>query len=398
MANPSDAQDYARPRAEAAGLHWPTYERQIQQESGWAHWRADGSVKASPTGSMGLGQLNSRFYPRSDWEDPYTNLAKSIEIMASYLKRFGSYRYALASYNWGPGNVGGYTKPDGTVVPPWDGRRETISAQGAHYLDVILGPGWPEPTATNEPGPTPVATTFEDYRDPGHAQFARMPKGVVLHGSRSGKAGNPLDAEYTGTANWELNNPNGYAWHATIGAGRVAMHLTAREWGQHDPWASQEYLGVEFAQPTVNDTITDAQVDAFCDWFTVHVLPVWPSIPLHFPSHAEVDREYGQNQGKTDAYPLNDPRMDALRARIMARLKPQEPPVHVPDEVFAQPGEVGSGLLEMMAEDGTTPAMPSTFLPLGSNPSIAEWAIGLNGYQYLFHIPTGRRWRYPPAA
>lgn len=100
MPDPADAKEFARPRVEAAGLHWPTYERQIQQESGWRHWSSPGVVKSSPTGSMGLGQLNSRFYPESDWRDPYTNLAKSIEIMAGYLKRFGSYRKALAAYNW----------------------------------------------------------------------------------------------------------------------------------------------------------------------------------------------------------------------------------------------------------------------------------------------------------
>src|SRR4051794_1381555 len=155
MADPSDSKEFARPRVEAAGLHWPTYERQIGQESNWEHWSSPGVVKSSPTGSMGLGQLNSKFYPESDWRDPYTNISKSIEIMAGYLRRFGSYRKALAAYNWGPGNVGGYTKPDGTVVEPWDGRRETISAQGAHSLDVILGPGWPEPSDSSPSNEVP---------------------------------------------------------------------------------------------------------------------------------------------------------------------------------------------------------------------------------------------------
>src|SRR5262249_6289468 len=38
--------------------------------------------------------------------------------------------------NWGPGNVA-----------RWDGRRETLPDETEHYLDVILGPGWPEPQA-----------------------------------------------------------------------------------------------------------------------------------------------------------------------------------------------------------------------------------------------------------
>jgi hypothetical protein len=68
------------------------------------------------------------------------------------------------------------------------------------------------------------------------------------------------------------------------------------------------------------------------------------------------------------------------------------------NEAYAQPGQVGSGILEMMAEDGTVPALPSIFHPLGSSPSVAEECVGMNGRRYLFHIPTGRRWRYDPAA
>ena len=63
-------------------------------------------------------------------------------------------------------------------------------------------------------------------------------------------------------------------------------------------------------------------------------------------------------------------------------------------ETFAQPGDVGSGILAMMAEDGTQPAMPSTFLPLGRSPAIIEECQGLNGTQYRWHLPTGQRWRY----
>jgi lysozyme len=60
---------------------------------------------------------------------------------------------------------------------------------------------------------------------------------------------------------------------------------------------------------------------------------------------------------------------------------------------YAQPGEVGSGLLEMMAQDGTVPAGPSTFLPLGRNPAFIEEGIGMNGTTYRWHLPTGKSWR-----
>jgi hypothetical protein len=64
---------------------------------------------------------------------------------------------------------------------------------------------------------------------------------------------------------------------------------------------------------------------------------------------------------------------------------------------YAPPGTVGSGLLELMAQDGTQPAGPSTFLPLGASPAMTEQATGLNGTIYSWHLPTGSSWRYRPS-
>lgn len=58
---------------------------------------------------------------------------------------------------------------------------------------------------------------------------------------------------------------------------------------------------------------------------------------------------------------------------------------------------VGSGLVQMMAEDNTTPAAPSSWLPLGASPSLIEEAVGLNGTTYRWHLPTGSHWRYRPS-
>ena len=353
MADPADAKEYARPRVEAAGFDWPTYEKQIQQESGWAHWSAPGVVKTSYSGAAkGLGQLHKDYYPAEVWSDPYRNIDASIDTMAKNLARFGSYRKALAAYNWGGGNVGGYTDGAGRVHPAWDGTREwrcpheaavaqCRTAQRDHYLDVVLGPGWPEPA--DNTGSADVV--YDDYRDPEPAgRFASQPKGVILHGSRSGRPGNPKRAEYEGTARYEQTNPGGLGWHATLGMNRVALHLTPQEWGWHAMQASRVYLGVEFAQATVDEPITDEQVAAFCAWFERHVRPVWPGLPLHLPSHAEADREFGVNQGKSDVYPLGSPRMDELRARIMARLGRAEP-APAPPPVAAPPPDPRDALI-----------------------------------------------------
>src|SRR5262245_1018355 len=398
MADPADIKEYARPRAEAAGLHWPTVEKQFQQESGWNHWSSPGVVKASPTGSMGVGQLNSRYYPESDWRDPYTNIAKALEIDATYLSRLGTYRKALAGFNWGPGNVAGYTDGAGRSHPAWDGTKawrcphepvvpQCRTAQRDHYLDVILGPGWPEPTAA--PPPPATGIVYQDFRDPEPAgRFAARPRGVVLHGSRSGVAGNPKDKEWLGTARYEVNNPDGLGWHATIGEGKVAVHLTPQEWGWHAKAASQVYLGVEFAQATVDEPITHGQVLAFADWLKTRMLPGWPGLPLHFPSHAEVDREFNQQQGKTDVFPLGDPRMEDLRTRIMALLEAGPAP-----PVFS----VGPGILAKMSEAGDTPASDELFFKHGEKDEWSE-AFGASGARYVYVGSLNRTFRFPPAA
>ena len=141
-----DHRAYARQTAKRAGIDPDRFERQIDQES---EFNPDAFNAAS--GASGIAQIIERWHPAmaGQTRDPIASLDYAADLVAGYLRQFGSYRKALAAYNWGPGNVGGYTKTDGTVVPPWDGRRETLPAETRHYLDVILGDGWPEPNVPN---------------------------------------------------------------------------------------------------------------------------------------------------------------------------------------------------------------------------------------------------------
>lgn len=153
-------------------------------------------------------------------------------------------------------------------------------------------------------------------------RYPHTPLGVLLHGSRSGVAGNPTATEFLGTATYATVEPNGLAWTATIGDDALALHLPLNQWGWHARACSPLYVGAEFAQATVNDPISDAQVRAFC-WLFQQLRGVYPDLPRHFPTHAEVDgtTAYGGTyDGKTDCYPRGDPRADELRARIAARL------------------------------------------------------------------------------
>lgn len=239
-----------------------------------------------------------------------------------------------------------YNKPDGSasavVRSRYDRSRDRARA--------ILG-------SSPAPAPPPIivdgGTVFDSYPDPQPAgTFSRMPLGVILHGSRSGAAGNPLDREYVGTASYEVSNGASLGWNATIGDGRVALHLGPNQWGWNARSASKFYLAVEFAQPTVDDPITEGQVSAFCDWFQQYILPAWPDLPQVFPTHSELDGTAiygGYHDGKTDVYPRGDPRSDELRARIQARLAPA-PPAPVPPNGQPDPGPgEGPSLEERLA-------------------------------------------------
>lgn len=144
MAQPSmDLRTYSEDRALYYGVPGPMFRKQIQTESGW-----NTEAFNAASGATGIAQIIPRWHPGVDATDPYASLDYAAKLMAGYYRQFGSWRNALAAYNWGPGNVGGYTH-NGIITPPWDGKRETLPAETRHYLDVILGEGWPEPNVPN---------------------------------------------------------------------------------------------------------------------------------------------------------------------------------------------------------------------------------------------------------
>ncbi len=126
---PVDLRAYARAAAVRNGYSPLHFERQIQQESGF-----DPDAFNPASGATGIAQIVPRFHPGVDARDPIASLDYAAAWMASLRTQYGSYRHALAAYNWGPGNVS-----------TWDGQPGTLPAETRRYLDVILGPGWPEP-------------------------------------------------------------------------------------------------------------------------------------------------------------------------------------------------------------------------------------------------------------
>lgn len=191
-----------------------------------------------------------------------------------------------------------------------------------------------DPSVQDEPQAGSVTPGITVERIPGTVAgaFASQPQGVILHGSRSGSSNDAM-REYQGTARYAGSGIE-LGWNATVGPGIYAVHMPGTHWGWNARAASQKFLAVEFAQATIDQPIDDSMVDAFVQWLQLEALPVWPGLPMHFPSHAEVEAAglTGARDGKTDCWPGGDPRLDDLRARIGARLGFEPAPPMTPDE------------------------------------------------------------------
>jgi len=150
---PDDLRAYARAAAVRHGAHPDLFVKQIQQESGF-------NPKAfnAMSGATGIAQIIPRWHPGVDATDPYASLDYAAKWMSDLRRIYGTWAKALAAYNWGPASVA-----------KWDGKRESLPAETRHYLDVILGEGWPEPegnSITHAPGvpKTPQIITDDGVR------------------------------------------------------------------------------------------------------------------------------------------------------------------------------------------------------------------------------------------
>jgi hypothetical protein len=134
-----DYRALTRQIASEEGLDPNLFERQIEAESSFSPDVIDCS-RSSSAGARGIAQLMPVHWARVDPCDPPAALRYAARWMVQLIDRYGgNTARALAAYNWGPGNVDGYTKPDGTRVPRWNGDPETLPAETRSYLGKILG-------------------------------------------------------------------------------------------------------------------------------------------------------------------------------------------------------------------------------------------------------------------
>lgn len=78
--------------------------RLAYQESRFRDDIITGALRSS-AGASGIMQLIPRFYPGVDPLDPYQSINAAAKSLAGYFKQFGTWKLALAAYNWGPGNL-----------------------------------------------------------------------------------------------------------------------------------------------------------------------------------------------------------------------------------------------------------------------------------------------------
>ncbi len=120
--------------------------RQLAKETGNYQLAIINGDKTSPVGAMGIAQ----FMPDTGTQygllpgkgpgtrtDPIASIAAAGRYMRDLFKMFNNWRYALAAYNWGPGNVRhwirGDLRADGT---PWQPPAETRDYLASITADV----------------------------------------------------------------------------------------------------------------------------------------------------------------------------------------------------------------------------------------------------------------------
>lgn len=261
------------------------------------------------------------------WEAPegFEPDAKQEEPGVVWYKLVGEGADDSNEENWA--RVVAFSPPEGFApkedMPGWYHRVDE-SADDSNEANWVA-----DATVQDEPAaPSQTDIQVEHVQGLVAGSYRAIPRGVILHGSRSGTQ-NDTEQEYTGTVGYVSRGTDGtVGWNVTVGDGKYTTHMEPTQYGWHARAASTGYLGAEFAQATRDKPVSDDQVRAFCHWFVNVVQPSWPGIALSFPSHAEVEAQglTGQRDGKDDVFPNGDPRTEELRTRILAQLGFSAPP------------------------------------------------------------------------
>lgn len=88
---------------DANGIPRNLLARQLWQES---RYRPD-IINGGPNraGAIGIAQIIPRWNPGVDPSDPFASIDYAARKMSGLFRRYGSWKLALAAYNWGEGNL-----------------------------------------------------------------------------------------------------------------------------------------------------------------------------------------------------------------------------------------------------------------------------------------------------
>jgi hypothetical protein len=145
--------------------------------------------------------------------------------------------------------------------------------------------------------------------------FAKVPSGMILHGTRSGQP-YAVDKEYMSTINYVTAGASGLGWNATVGDGVICWHMPVTQWAYNARESSDDYGAVEIAQSNIGVPITDRQIEGIAKVWVAFRNHYGPSFPMYFVNHSELPA--GIRDGKTDVEPLG---YHSVKDRVISRLK-----------------------------------------------------------------------------
>lgn len=273
---------------------------------------------------------------------------------------------------------------------------EQFKLYGKPSDDSVVVP--PDPTPEPEPEPPPSNLPIYDAIEPAQAQdqdfdcsqqsaswqlwsYSRTPdddwmeQSMIANGVMSSALG-LLDASGAGLAGW-LNDQYGEFGYVSSNDGEVSfddvateaatgkhpVQIGGRSWGAGGHWSGCR--GYDAA----TDTLLLANPANGYD--TVY---------------QTMTRSQWADRGPWSLVRLTHPAAEA------------DPPPDPPPVNGGENGGIGSGLLAMMAADGTMPAQrSSTWLPLGVTPSDVEQAYGVNGVLYYWLLGPNQGYRQSPS-
>lgn len=191
----------------------PLFERQIQQESGFAPDVVYG-LRTSTAGAEGIAQLMPQYYPGVQRTNPQQGLVAGAQTMHQYLTAWnGDVRKALASYNAGLGRVRSLVAAHGAA---WE---SGLPAETRQYINAIVGTAQP----VFRPATSTPAAVFGG-RGPGGVLIPPLDTvtGRTLAGGLLALGGLPGDA-VRAPADGVVSSVSGSAFEGANGAQQVTL-------------------------------------------------------------------------------------------------------------------------------------------------------------------------------